>query len=311
MTAMTSEVKIAVLLPCYNEGLTIKKVIEDFRRELPTAAIYVYDNNSTDNSALIASEAGAVVRRVRQQGKGFVVRRMFREIEADVYVMVDSDDTYPADEVHKLIAPIIDGLADMVNGDRLSSTYMSENKRFGHNFGNMLVRMLIRILWRSKVNDVMTGYRAFSRLFAKTCPVLSDGFEIETEMTIHMIDKRMALKELPVQYRDRPTGSVSKLNTVQDGIKVLKTIFRLFRFYRPQLYYGILAGIFIFGSLILFVPVFVEYLDTGLVPRQPTLIVSGLLAVMSLLAWVTGSILGANKKTSDQMFEILAARQNL
>lgn len=223
---------VAILLPCYNEALTIGKVIADFRKELPSATIYVYDNNSSDSSAKIAESAGAVVRRVRQQGKGYVVRRMFRDIEADIFVMVDSDDTYPADEVHALIRPIADGIADMVNGDRLSSTYMVENKRVGHNFGNVLVCTLIKLLWGVRVRDVMTGYRAFSRYFVKTCPVLSNGFEIETEMTIHTIDKRLSLMEIPVSYRDRPKGSVSKLNTFSDGFKVLRTIFTLFRFYR-------------------------------------------------------------------------------
>jgi glycosyltransferase involved in cell wall biosynthesis len=231
--------KVAVLLPCYNECITIEKVIRDFRKELPEAEIWVYDNNSSDGSADLALKAGALVRRVRQQGKGHVVRRMFQEVEADVYVMVDSDDTYPADEVHKLMAPILSGEADMVNGDRLSSTYMTENKRKGHNFGNALVCTLIRLLWRTRVNDVMTGYRAFSRHFVKSCPVLAQGFEIETEMTLHTIDKRMSLIEVPIQYRDRPEGSVSKLNTISDGFRVLKTIFNLFRFYRPELFLGL------------------------------------------------------------------------
>ena len=221
--------KVAVLLPCYNEAVTIEKVVRDFRAELPEAEIWVYDNNSSDGSADLAQAAGALVRRVPQQGKGHVVRRMFQEVDADVYVMVDSDDTYPANEVHQLIQPVLAGEADMVNGDRLSSTYMQENKRPGHNFGNTLVCTLIRLLWGQRVNDVMTGYRAFSRLFVKSCPVLAQGFEIETEMTLHTIDKRMSLIEVPVQYRDRPEGSVSKLNTVSDGIRVLKTIFNLFR----------------------------------------------------------------------------------
>ncbi len=303
------EASIAVLLPCYNESLTIAKVIEDFRRELPTAAIYVYDNNSSDDSAVLAKNAGAIVRHVRQQGKGYVVRRMFREIDADIYVMVDSDDTYPADEVHKLIAPVAEKLADMVNGDRLSSTYMTENKRPGHNFGNVLVCSLIKLLWKTRVNDVMTGYRAFSRLFVKTCPVLSNGFEIETEMTIHTIDKRLSLMEIPIQYRDRPSGSFSKLNTVQDGLRVLKTIFRLFRFYRPQAYYGLLSLLLTIAAAVLFVPVFIEYLKTGLVPRQPTLIVSGFLVVVAMLCWTMGRILGAAKMSSDQLFELLAVKR--
>ena len=226
--------KVAVLLPCYNESLTIEKVVRDFRAQLPDAEIWVYDNNSSDGSGALAAAAGAKVRHVRQQGKGHVVRRMFQEIEADVYVMVDADDTYPADEVRKLIGPILNGEADMVNGDRLSSTYMTENKRPGHNFGNTLMCTLIRLLWGQRVHDVLTGYRAFSRIFVKTCPVLAQGFEIETEMTLHTLDKRMSLMEVPVQYRDRPAGSFSKLNTVRDGIRVLFTLFHLFRFHRNR-----------------------------------------------------------------------------
>lgn len=302
---------VAILLPCYNEALTIGKVIADFRKELPSATIYVYDNNSSDSSAKIAESAGAVVRRVRQQGKGYVVRRMFRDIEADIFVMVDSDDTYPADEVHALIRPIADGIADMVNGDRLSSTYMVENKRVGHNFGNVLVCTLIKLLWGVRVRDVMTGYRAFSRYFVKTCPVLSNGFEIETEMTIHTIDKRLSLMEIPVSYRDRPKGSVSKLNTFSDGFKVLRTIFTLFRFYRPELFFSIIAGGMFILAVGLFIPVFIEYMDTGLVPRQPTLIVSGFLVIAALLSVCAGLILGAMKRQSDQLFEIMSTDKSV
>ena len=299
--------KIAVLLPCYNEELTIRKVINDFRKELPDASIYVYNNNSTDNSLIIAKEAGAILQNVTQQGKGYVVRRMFREIDADIYVMVDSDDTYPADEVHKLIKPIEDGVADMVNGDRLSSTYMKENKRWGHNLGNTLVCSLIRFLWGQRVNDVMTGYRAFSRFFVKTCPILSNGFEIETEMTIHTIDKRLPLMEIPVQYRDRPTGSMSKLNTISDGIRVIRTIFNLFRFYKPMFFFSILSLVLLLLSVLFVLPVLVEYFMTGLVPRQPTFILSVFLALFAFLSLFTGIILDAFKKQSDQMFEILSS----
>ncbi len=306
---MMTNPKIAVLLPCYNESITIEKVVKDFRVELPDAEIWVYDNNSKDGSAELALAAGARVRRVRQQGKGHVVRRMFQEVEADIYVMVDSDDTYPADEVHKLIAPIAAGEADMVNGDRLSSTYMTENKRPGHNFGNTLVCGLIRLLWGEKVHDVMTGYRAFSRLFVKSCPVLAQGFEIETEMTLHTLDKRMSLVEVPIQYRDRPEGSFSKLNTVQDGIRVLKTIFNLFRFYRPELFFGLTGGVLLVLAAAFFAPVLVEYFSSGEVPRQPTLNFSGFLAMAGLLSFSVGLILGACKKQSDQMFEILASQE--
>lgn len=301
--------KVAILLPCYNESLTIEKVVRDFRAQLPDADIWVYDNNSTDGSGDLARAAGAKVRRVVQQGKGHVVRRMFQEIEADVYVMVDADDTYPADEVQKLIQPILDGEADMVNGDRLSSTYMTENKRPGHNFGNTLVCTLIRLLWGQRVHDVMTGYRAFSRMFVKSCPVLANGFEIETEMTLHTLDKRMSLVEVPVQYRDRPAGSFSKLNTVRDGIRVLLTIFNLFRFYRPELFFGTVGLVLLLASAGLFVPVLAEYFDTGLVPRIPTQIFSGFLAIAGLLSFGVGLILGACKKQSDQMFEILVSQE--
>lgn len=301
--------KVAILLPCYNEALTIEKVVRDFRAELPDAEIWVYDNNSSDGSADLASAAGALVRRVPQQGKGHVVRRMFQEVDADVYVMVDSDDTYPADEVHKLIQPVLAGEADMVNGDRLSSTYMQENKRPGHNFGNTLVCTLIRLLWGQRVNDVMTGYRAFSRLFVKSCPVLAEGFEIETEMTLHTLDKRMSLVEVPVQYRDRPEGSVSKLNTVRDGIRVLKTIFNLFRFYRPELFFGCVGTVLLLCAAALFIPVLIEYFKIGEVPRQPTLNFSGFLAMAGLLSYGVGLILGACKKQNDQMFEILVSQE--
>ena len=301
--------KVAVLLPCYNESLTIEKVVKDFRAQLPDADIWVYDNNSTDGSGDLARAAGAKVRRVVQQGKGHVVRRMFQEIEADVYVMVDADDTYPADEVQKLIDPIVRGEADMVNGDRLSSTYMTENKRPGHNFGNTLMCTLIRLLWGQRVHDVLTGYRAFSRLFVKSCPVLANGFEIETEMTLHTLDKRMSLVEVPVQYRDRPAGSFSKLNTVSDGIRVLLTLFNLFRFYRPELFFGLVGLALLLVSAGLFVPVLAEYFQTGLVPRIPTQIFSGFLAIAGLLSFGVGLILGASKKQSDQMFEIIVSQE--
>lgn len=299
--------KIAVLLPCYNEALTIGKVVEDFRNALPEAVIYVYDNNSSDGSGEIAAKLGAVVRRVTQQGKGHVVRRMFQEIDADIYVMVDSDDTYPADEVQKLIGPIAAGEADMVIGDRLSSTYMMENKRPGHNFGNVLVCGLIKWLWRYPIQDVMTGYRVFSRRFVKTCPVLSNGFEIETEMTLHTLDKRMCLKEIPVQYRDRPKGSYSKLNTVSDGVRVLKTIFNMFRFYRPLAFFGIIGAILSIISVAMAWPVFAEYFRSGTVPRFPTLIVAGFALTAALLSFGVALILDAVKKQSDQTFELSLA----
>ena len=306
---MNTVEKIAVLLPCYNEALTIEKVVGDFKRELPEAEIFVYDNNSSDGSDALAAKAGATVRRVVQQGKGHVVRRMFQEVDADIYVMVDSDDTYPADEVRKLVEPVASGEADMVIGDRLSSTYMSENKRFGHNFGNVLVCWLINRLWNRPVNDVMTGYRVFSRRFVKTCPVLSKGFEIETELTLHTLDKRMSLKEIPIKYRDRPEGSVSKLNTFSDGMRVLKTIFDMFRFYRPLAFFSIAGAILSVSAVAIAWPVLAEYFRTGLVPRFPTFIFACFLLTSALLSFGVGLVLDAVKKQSDQMFELMLARE--
>ena len=299
---------VAVLLPCYNEHLTIEKVVRDFKEELPEATVYVYDNNSTDDSPSLAERAGAIVRKVLQQGKGNVVRRMFQDVDADIYVMVDSDDTYPANEVHKLIAPVASGEAEMVCGDRLSSTYMTENKRPGHNFGNLLVCFLVKLIWRREVKDVMTGYRVFSRRFVKTCPVLSGGFEIETEITLHTVDKRMNLVEIPIQYRDRPAGSVSKLNTARDGVRVLKTIFNTFRFYRPLAFFSLVGTLFFSAGIILVAPVLAEYFKTGLVPRYPTLIFACFLFTTALLSFCVGCVLDAVKKQADQAFELNALR---
>lgn len=299
---------IAVLLPCYNEEKTIEKVVRDYRKVLPEATVYVYDNNSSDGSVKLAEKSGAVVRHVLQQGKGNVVRRMFQEVNADIYVMVDSDDTYPADEVHKLITPVMTGEADMVCGDRLSSTYMTENKRPGHNFGNTLVCGLVRFIWGRQVKDVMTGYRVFSRRFVKTCPVLSGGFEIETEMTLHTIDKRMSLVEIPIQYRDRPVGSFSKLNTISDGFRVLKMIFNMFRFYRPLTFFGLIGCFLGLAAGMLAGPVFIEYFRTGLVPRFPSLIFACCLLTATLISFAVALILDAVKKQSDQTFELLASR---
>lgn len=295
--------KVAVLLPCYNESLTIEKVVKDFKVAVPEAEIWVYDNNSTDGSAEIAEKAGAKMRYIRQQGKGHVVRRMFQEIDADCYVMVDSDDTYPADEAQKLIDPILSGEADMVIGDRLSSTYLTENKRQFHGFGNKLVRFLIGWIFKQQIHDVMTGYRSFNRLFVKNCPVLSGGFEIETEMTLFACDKRMALKEVPITYRDRPAGSVSKLNTFSDGFKVLLMIFNMFRNYKPLLFFTWVALFLVLLSAIAMVPVLSDYFTTGLVPKYPTLIVAGFTAMAGLLSFVCGLILDSVKKYNDQQFE--------
>ena len=255
--------KIAVLIPCFNESQTIKKVISDWKRELPEAVIYVYDNNSSDQTAEYAKEAGAVVRYEYQQGKGNVIRRMFREIDAQAYIMVDGDDTYPAEYGRRMVNYVLEKGADMVIGDRLSSTYFSENKRLFHNFGNTIVRKMINLLFRSEIKDIMTGYRAFSFNFVKTFPVLSKGFEIETEMSIHAIDKNMRMENEVIEYRDRPEGSMSKLNTYSDGSRVLKTILRLYRVYRPWRFYSMLSLLLAVISTCFFLPVFLDYLKTG------------------------------------------------
>lgn len=297
--------KIAVLIPCYNESKTIAKVVKDYKEALPEADIYVYDNNSVDETDKIAKEAGAIVRYERRQGKGNVIRSMFHQIDADCYLMIDGDDTYPAENARQMCDEVLSGEADMVIGDRLSSTYFEENKRPFHNIGNVTVRYLINKLFHSNVRDIMTGYRAFSRDFVKMFPVLSKGFEIETEMTIHALDKNMLLKEIPVTYRDRPAGSVSKLNTYSDGMKVIFTIFRLFRDYKPLLFFSCISVVLLAVAAILFVPVFYEYLQTGLVPRYPTLIVSGFIVLLAMLLWSCGLILEVLVKKHRQMFEIL------
>lgn len=297
--------KIAVLIPCYNESKTIKKVVEDYKRALPDADIYVYDNNSSDGTDKIAKKAGAIVRYEYRQGKGNVIRSMFKDIDADCYLMIDGDDTYPANHAKEMCDYILNNEADMVIGDRLSSTYFTENKRLFHNFGNRLVRGLINTLFKSKVNDIMTGYRAFSYGFVKTFPVLSKGFEIETEMTIHSLDKNLLLKEIPIDYRDRPDGSVSKLNTYSDGFKVLKTIGRLFKEYKPMLFFSIISLLFLIISFGFGIPVFVEYFKTGLVPRYPTLIFSGFMLMISILMFVCGLILEVVVKKHRQLFELI------
>lgn len=280
--------RIAILIPCFNEATTIKKVVEDFRHEIPDATIYVYNNNSTDGSDNIAFNAGAVVRNEPLQGKGNVVRRMFREIDADCYIMVDGDDTYSPESAQEMVKSIIDGGYDMIIGDRLSTSYFSENKRPFHNFGNKLVSLLINKLYNSNVTDIMTGYRAFSRRFVKLFPVMSSNFEIETEMTIHALDKRFSLKEIPTPYKDRPEGSISKLNTLSDGKKVLKIIFTLFKEYHPMAFFGWLSALLFVIFLIMFIPVLVEYFETGLVPRFPTLIVSIFAALASIISLFIG-----------------------
>ena len=298
--------RIAVLIPCYNESQTIAKVVRDYRQALPEATIYVYDNNSSDGTDEIARAAGAVVRYERRQGKGNVIRTMFREIDADCYLMIDGDDTYPAENAREMCEAVLTGGADMVIGDRLSSTYFTENKRPFHNVGNVMVRRFINMFWRPKapILDVMTGYRAFSPLFVKSFPVLSKGFEIETEMTIHALDKNLLLKTVTVNYRDRPTGSESKLNTYVDGAKVIMTIFNLYRDYKPLQFFGVVGLILALLALILFVPVFYDYLQTSLVPRFPTLIVSGFLMLSAMLAFACGLILDTIAKNNRKSFEL-------
>ena len=296
--------KVAVLLPCYNEEMTIGKVVRDFRAVLPEADIYVYDNNSRDRTAELAAEAGAIVRRERMQGKGNVIRRMFREVEADCYLMADGDDTYPAHHAPAMVAAVLEEQADMVIGDRLSSTYFTENKRPFHNMGNRLVRGLICRLWHTEVKDIMTGYRAFSRPFVKLFPVMSGQFEIETEMTIHALDKRFRLVEMPIDYRDRPEGSVSKLNTISDGMKVLRTIVTLFKEYRPMRFFGWLALLLAVVGVVLVIPVLVDYFHTGLVMRFPTLIVSLFLLLAALQSLFTGLCLDVMVEKDRKQYEM-------
>ena len=300
--------EIAVLIPCYNEAVTIRQVIESYKRDLPEAVIYVYDNNSTDGTDKIAKEAGAVVRYECRQGKGNVIRSMFRDIEARCYLMVDGDDTYPSENARQMCEVILQDQADMVIGDRLSSTYFDENKRPFHNFGNILVRKLINVIFKADVHDIMTGYRAFGYAFVKTFPVLSKGFEIETEMTIHALDKNFRLKEIPVLYKDRPEGSQSKLNTYSDGARVLKTIVKLFKDYKPMMFFGWLSLLFFVLSVCFGAPVFVEYFETGLVERFPTLIFAGFLMMAALLMLVCGLILEVIVTKYRQLFELILVR---
>lgn len=297
--------KIAILIPCYNESKTIAKVVTDYKATLPEANIYVYDNNSKDGTDEVARKAGAIVRYEYRQGKGNVIRSMFRDIDADCYLMIDGDDTYPAESAREMCKLVLEKGVDMVIGDRLSSTYFEENKRPFHNVGNVIVRSLINKIFHNNIKDIMTEYRAFSRPFVKHFPVLSRGFEIETEMTIHALDKNFLLQEIPVTYRDRPEGSVSKLNTYSDGFKVILTIFKLFRDYKPLIFFSIIACILLLIAATLFIPVFIEYLTTGLVPRYPTLIVSGFIVVLSMLLWTCGLILEVLVKKHRQLYELL------
>ena len=301
---------VAVLIPCYNEEQTIAKVVDDAKKMIPEAVIYVYDNNSSDKTAQIAKEHGAIVRNEYMQGKGNVIRRMFREIEAKCYIMVDGDDTYPLENAREMIDLVLFKHADMVVGDRLSSTYFQENKRPFHNLGNSLVRKTINTLFKTDIKDIMTGYRAFSYEFVKTFPVLSKGFEIETEMTIHAVHFNMRVENVIVDYRDRPKGSVSKLNTYSDGMKVLFKIVKLFKNYQPFKFFGWIATVLTLVATIMFAPILVEYIDTGLVPRFPTLIVAGFLVIAALqcvfAGWILTDISAKEKKDFEYRYIDLA-----
>ncbi|AGK97868.1 glycosyltransferase family 2 protein [Clostridium pasteurianum] len=297
--------KIAVLIPCYNEELTISKVIGDFKKKLPNSDIYVYDNNSKDRTSEIARQSGAIIIKEPRQGKGNVVRSMFRDIDADYYVMVDGDDTYPAEFAKELLKPIIDGEADMTIGDRLSNgTYMSENKRAFHNFGNNLVKGLIGKLFKNDINDIMTGYRAFNKFFVKTMPVLSEGFEIETEMSIHALDKKFLLKEIPIDYRDRPEGSTSKLNTYKDGIKVLRTIVSLFKDYKPFPFFCVLSFISFIIGLLVGIPVILEFIDTSFITKLPSAVLALGFVLVSIVLLTNGIILDTLVKQHKQNYEL-------
>ena len=297
--------KIAVLIPCYNEELTVEKVIKDFKRELPEADIYVYDNNSKDKTSEIARNAGAIVKHEYRQGKGNVVRTMFMDIDADIYVMVDGDDTYPAEEVHKLIKPIEEERADMVIGDRLTNgTYQKENKRHFHEFGNNLVRKSINVLFNTKLKDIMTGYRVFNKTFVKNMPVLSPKFEIETEMSLHALDKKFIIEEIPIVYRDRPEGSTSKLNTIGDGIKVVKTIVKMFKDYKPLKFFGVIAAILFIIALAFGIPVIVEFFKTRYITKVPTAVLATGIMILSVIIGQCGVILDTVVKHHRESYEL-------
>lgn len=305
---ITKRPDIAILLPCYNEAQSIAKVIADFRRVLPEARVYVYDNNSTDGTSDIAAQAGAIVRKEPRQGKGNVVRSMFADIDADIYIMADGDDTYPAEDASRLIKKLIEENADMVVGDRLSSTYFTENKRPFHNSGNRLVRSMINRLFDSDVHDILSGYRAFSREFVKNYPVLSKGFEIETEMTIHALDRGYQVCQTPVNYRDRQEGSESKLNTFTDGFRVMRTLINLYKDYRPMRFFTGLSILSFVFSMALMIPVLIEYWHTGLVPRFPSLIVACTLLMLSILLILCGLILTTISRNHRQLLELIRLR---
>ncbi len=301
--------KIAVLIPCYNEGTTIGKVVVDFRSELPEADIYVYDNNSTDDTVEKAKKAGAIIGYERRQGKGNVVRRMLREIDADCYILVDGDDTYPVENAKEMARMVLEEKTDMVIGDRLSATYFEENKRPLHDSGNRLVRSIINRIFHSDVKDIMTGYRAMSRRLVETLPLLSEGFEIETEMTIMALDSGLDIQQIPVQYRDRPDGSVSKLNTIKDGCRILLTILKLYRDYQPLRFFSMIAALLVVIATIVLIPVLTEYFQTGLVPRYPTLIVCGFVILFAMMMWVCGIVLEVMLAHQRQLRELIVKRK--
>ena len=295
--------EIAVLIPCYNEAITIAKVVSDAKKYLPNATVYVYDNNSTDSTAEEARKAGAIVRKETRQGKGNVVRTMFRDIDAEVYLMVDGDDTYGLETAPEMVRRVKQENADMVVGDRLSGDYYTENKRAFHNFGNDLVRFQINHLFHTRVKDVMTGYRAFSYRFAKTFAISSKGFEIETEMTAHAADRNLLMSSLPITYRDRPEGSYSKLHTFRDGFKVLKTIGGLFRKYRPMAFYSLFFLLFAGLGIGFLVPVFLDYLATGEVARFPTLIACCFSLLVAILCLFSGFLFSTLRSQDKAEFE--------
>ncbi len=301
--------KIAVLISCYNEGTTIGKVVVDFRSELPEADIYVYDNNSTDDTVEKARKAGAIIGYERRQGKGNVVRRMLREIDADCYILVDGDDTYPVENAREMARMVLEEKTDMVIGDRLSATYFEENKRPLHDSGNRLVRSIINRIFHSDVKDIMTGYRAMSRRLVETLPLLSEGFEIETEMTIMALDSGLDIQQIPVQYRDRPDGSVSKLNTITDGCRILLTILKLYRDYQPLRFFSMIAALLVVIATIVLIPVLTEYFQTGLVPRYPTLIVCGFVILFAMMMWVCGIVLEVMLAHQRQLRELIVKRK--
>ena len=297
--------KVVVLIPCYNEELTIEKVVKDFKKELPEADIYVYDNNSQDRTYEIAKNAGAIVRKENRQGKGNVVRTMFREIDADIYIMVDGDDTYPAEFIHQLMEPVIKGEADMAIGDRLSTgTYQKQVKKNFHEFGNNLVIKTINFLFKCKLKDIMTGYRVFNRTFVKNIPIMSQNFELETEMTLFSLDKRFRIKEIPIEFRERPDGSESKINTFSDGIKVLKTIIKMFKDFKPRQFFWLIAIIFTVIGLIIGIPVIIEFIKTGVISKMPSAVLSTGIMIFSIVTAQCGVILDTVVKQNKENYEL-------